>query len=110
MYSNPADSSEPDGMTENQVKQILIDTLSLSGASADLTPSSRLLGAIPELDSMAVVSLITALEEQFGFSVHDDEISSDNFETLGSLVEFVKGKLNERDQSSGVLAKNGRSD
>ncbi len=82
-------------MTETQVKQILINTLNLVGRSADLTPSSPLLGAIPELDSMAVVSVITALEEQFGFSIHDDEISSDNFETLESLVKFVDRKLNE---------------
>ena len=42
---------------------------------------------------MAVVSIVTALEEHYGFTVDDDEISADTFETLGSLAEFVKSKL-----------------
>jgi len=52
-----------------------------------------LLGAIPELDSMAVVALITAIEERFGFTVDDDEIDGSVFTTLGSLIDFVQGKL-----------------
>jgi len=52
-----------------------------------------LLGNLPELDSMAVVSIITALEEYYGFVVHDDEISGETFATLGSLVAFVEAKL-----------------
>lgn len=77
-----------------EVKNILADVLSLSGAAKDeLTASSALLGSIPELDSMAVVHLITALEEQFGITVDDDEISASTFETLGSLASFVEQKL-----------------
>jgi acyl carrier protein len=52
-----------------------------------------LLGAIPELDSMAVVSLITSLEEQLGLTVDDDEIDGETFATVGSLTDFVAGKL-----------------
>jgi acyl carrier protein len=82
-------------MMQDQVKQIVVSTLNLGGRSSELALSSPLLGAIPELDSMAVVGIITALEEHFGFSVHDDEISAENFETLGSLVAFVERKLDE---------------
>jgi acyl carrier protein len=42
---------------------------------------------------MAVVTLITALEEHFGLVVEDDEISATTFETLGTLVRFVEDKL-----------------
>jgi acyl carrier protein len=58
-----------------------------------MNAATRLLGAIPELDSMAVVSLITALEEQFCIAVDDDEIGAATFETLGSLAAFVEQKL-----------------
>ena len=77
----------------DDVKQILIDVLSLSGDARALEAHSPLLGAIPELDSMAVVNLITALEDHFGIVVEDDEISADTFETLGSLAAFVAHKL-----------------
>lgn len=79
-----------------QVKTILADVLSLSpAAKADLNEQSGLLGSIPELDSMAVVGIITALEEQFGIVVEDDEIGASTFETLGSLATFVQQKLDE---------------
>jgi acyl carrier protein len=77
----------------DDVKNILADSLSLSSdAKASLTEDSPLLGSIPELDSMAVVTIITALEDQFGITVDDDEISASTFETLGSLARFVQQK------------------
>ncbi len=76
-----------------EVKTILADVLSLGAAKDSLTEQSALLGSIPELDSMAVVNLITALEEHFGITVDDDEISATTFETLGSLTAFVEQKL-----------------
>jgi acyl carrier protein len=76
-----------------EVKTILGDVLSLGDAAKALTPDSALLGSIPELDSMAVVHLITALEEHFGFTVDDDEIGASTFETVGSLLAFVQNKL-----------------
>ena len=76
-----------------EVQQIVIDTLGLGERGASLTAVSPLLGAIPELDSMAVINLITALEEHYGFSIADDEISAEVFETLGSLAAFVGRKL-----------------
>jgi acyl carrier protein len=69
------------------------DILGLGERGAALQPGSALLGAIPELDSMAVVGLITALEEHFGITIEDDEISAEVFETLGSLSAFVDSKL-----------------
>ncbi len=76
-----------------EVLRVLDDTLSLGGRSAGFTRESPLLGAIPELDSMAVVTLITSLEEQLGILVDDDDIDGDTFATVGSLVDFVSAKL-----------------
>lgn len=76
-----------------EVKNILGDVLSLGHAKDALTADSALLGSIPELDSMAVVHLITALEEHFGIVVDDDEISASTFETVGTLQSFIQRKL-----------------
>lgn len=76
-----------------EILSILDEILSLNGRSADFVASTPLLGAIPELDSMAVVALLTTLEERFGFSVEDDEIEGSTFATVGSLVKFVECKL-----------------
>lgn len=77
-----------------EVLRILDEVLSLNGRSMVFTRDTPLLGAIPELDSMAVVTLITTLEEQLGLVVDDDDIDGATFATLGSLIDFVSDKLN----------------
>nr|WP_315190340.1 acyl carrier protein [uncultured Albidiferax sp.] len=76
-----------------EVKAVLDEVLSLNGRSAAFTRETHLLGAIPELDSMAVVSLITRLEEHFGLTVDDDDMDGSTFATVGALVDFVDAKL-----------------
>ena len=78
---------------QTQVLKILDEVLSLGGRSNQFGAGTALLGAVPELDSMAVVSLITALEDNFGIAIDDDEISGETFETVGQLTAFVAKKL-----------------
>ncbi len=79
--------------TSEAVKNLLTQSLQLGPRADRLHADSPLLGAIPELDSMAVVMILTAMEERFGFSVDDDEISADTFATLSTLTAFVEQKL-----------------
>jgi acyl carrier protein len=76
-----------------EVSRALDEALSLGGRGASFTRETQLLGAIPELDSMAVVTLITTLEERFGIIVDDDDIEGSTFSTVGTLADFVEGKL-----------------
>ncbi len=79
--------------TLNDVKKVLAQSLQLGARADTLTADSPLLGALPELDSMAVVMILTNMEEHFGFTVDDDEISADTFATLGTLTAFAEQKL-----------------
>lgn len=79
----------------DQVKVLLNDVLQLGGRADEWDENTPLLGSVPELDSMAVVGIITALEEDFGLTVADDEIDANVFATLGSLIKFVEEKLAE---------------
>jgi acyl carrier protein len=76
-----------------ELLRVLDEVLSLNGRSSGFTRDTPLLGAIPELDSMAVVTLITTLEDQFGLVVDDDDIDGSTFATVGALADFVSGKL-----------------
>lgn len=60
-----------------------------------LTPETGLLGAIAEFDSMSVVTVLTELEDQFGFVVDDDEISAETFESIGTLLHYIQAKIKE---------------
>jgi acyl carrier protein len=81
--------------TEQEVIKILRSVLNLDAARHRLDIGSALLGSVAELDSMAVVSILTALEEQFGIVVDDDEVDGRTFGSVGSLVGFVQGKLGQ---------------
>lgn len=71
----------------------LVDsTLNLGGRGLLFQDTTPLMGAVPELDSMGVVSLLTAFEERLGFAVEDDEIDGSIFETFGTLLAFVENK------------------
>ena len=80
-------------MLLDDVKVVVGSALQIRDRVRNMDADAPLLGAVPELDSIAVVNLITALEEHFGITVADDEIGAAAFETLGSLARFVEGKL-----------------
>ncbi len=79
--------------TIDTVKKILGETLQLGDRAEAFDGATVLFGGIAEFDSMAVVTVITAMEDQFGFVVEDDEISAETFETVGSLSDFAERKL-----------------
>jgi len=76
------------------VQSVLEETLSLGQRAYELNPESELLGAVPELDSQAVLSVLVGIEEQFGIEIDDDEVDAELFATLGALVHLVESKLN----------------
>lgn len=78
--------------TKKEILAILDEVLSLKGRSATFSEQTLLLGALPELDSMAVLALISSLEDHFGIAVNDDEIDGATFATVGSLIEYVTSK------------------
>lgn len=78
--------------TIDEVKLVLRDTLQLGGRASNFDAATPLFGSLPEFDSMAVVTVLTALEERFDIVVEDDEISAEVFQTVGSLTEFVDQK------------------
>jgi acyl carrier protein len=77
----------------HEVLRVVDEVLSLNGRAAAFSRNTPLLGSIPELDSMAVVSLITTIEDRFGVVVDDDEVDGQTFATVGTLTDFVAGKL-----------------
>ena len=78
---------------EETVRAVLRDILALDdtrvAAFDDTTP---LFGALPELDSMAVASVLTELEERLGIVIEDDEVDGEMLETFGALRRFAESK------------------
>lgn len=81
--------------THKELLDIIDEALSLDGRAAAFGVETPLMGALPELDSMAVIGLINLIEERFGFFVGEDEVDAATFETVGSLLAYVDEKLAE---------------
>lgn len=77
----------------DDIRELIGDVIGDPNTSVVLDEHSALMGAIPELDSMAVVNLLLGLEQRFGFHVDDDEVEVEIFETVGSLRNFAQNKL-----------------
>jgi acyl carrier protein len=76
------------------VTATLAQALALSPAvAAGLTEESGLFGHLPELDSMAVATVLTAIEDRFHILIDDADVSADMFETVGALARFVEARL-----------------
>jgi acyl carrier protein len=71
------------------VLRILDTELNLQGAALSFTSATKLRGSVPQLDSMAIVSLVTAMEEQLGFEFPEEQLDGAIFETVGTLVDCV---------------------
>ena len=76
----------------DDVTRIVRQTLQLPEDRV-LDMDTRLLGDIPEFDSMSVLNVLTEFEERFDFFVEDDEVTGEVFETVGSLLAFVQSKV-----------------
>lgn len=90
-----------DSTTLEEVKHVLVETLGVQDRAEALSASTPLFGAMPELDSLAVLELVSALEDRFGITVEDEEFSGDVFETVGSLADFVAVKIGGGSQPAG---------
>ena len=84
---------EGTSQVETTVRAVLADILGLGADRvAAFTDATLLFGALPELDSMAVASVLTELEDRLGILIEDDEIDGEMLETFGALVAFAARK------------------
>jgi acyl carrier protein len=79
-------------VTLADVLDVLGRILGIEDRVGTFDAATPLFGSLPELDSLAVLELVTALEDRFAITVEDDELTSGMLETAGSLHEFVRDR------------------
>jgi acyl carrier protein len=75
------------------VCEVLVTTLALEDQAHLIGPDTVLLGELPELDSLAIVELVVSLEERFGITVEDEDVTGESFATVASLAGLVTRRL-----------------
>ena len=75
------------------LRAVLVDILGLDADRvADFDRDTGLFGHLPELDSMAVATLLTEIEDRLHITIEDDEVDGEMLETYGALLAFVEAK------------------
>jgi len=79
---------------DSLLRTILVETLALDEADvAGFDHDTGLFGHLPELDSMAVATLLTEIEDRMHFHIDDDDVDGEMLETFGALLAFIEMKL-----------------
>ena len=82
---------------EKRIKQLLDSELRVSASViATSSSSTPLLGRGVGLDSVETMALVLSIEEEFGISVPDADMTATLFETIGSLATYIVQKLSEQ--------------
>jgi acyl carrier protein len=76
-------------VTVDDVKAVVVETLGIEDRADAIDATTPLLGSVPELDSMAVLELILALEERFDVTLDGQDVTAEAFESLASLTALV---------------------
>jgi acyl carrier protein len=74
---------------EEGIRAFLVEHF-LFGRSDRLNDDAPLLGDV--VDSQGVIELIVFLQKRFNVEVDDEEVTSDNFASLKSVVAFIEKK------------------
>lgn len=84
----------------DEVLELLDDVLALQGRGRQFSADTPLLGALPELDSMAVTDLLAAMESRWGITIDDGDIDGQVFQTVGALSAFIESRRQDKGTAS----------
>jgi len=77
------------------VEQFILSELSQGRGITAIDPGDNLL-ARGIVDSHGVMELVAFLEERYGISVRDEDLTPENFESVARIDEFVARKQDGR--------------
>lgn len=77
---------------KEQIKCLIVAALGLDVNPAEISDDETLFGEGMDLDSMATLEIVAAIEEAFGITVEDDELTAELFDSVETLAEYVAGK------------------
>jgi acyl carrier protein len=81
-------------IADSALRESLSSTLGIAAArAARFTDETPMLGTLPELDSLAVATLLTDFEDRLDIRIDDDDVDAGTFETFGTMRAFLIGKI-----------------
>jgi acyl carrier protein len=80
---------------ESGVREFLKDQVVVRQGKDDVSADESLLDS-GVLDSASILELVSFLEDRFDFTIPDEELVPENFETINAIVGLVTAKKDVR--------------
>ena len=81
---------------EVRIKQIIVENLELGAKAKHLTYETPLIDGGLNMDSINVLELISLVEEEFGITVRDEDMSVELLGNVASLAAYVKEQMSHK--------------
>ena len=97
-HGPPLNSLHELAMADNRTEILvrigaIIHGLGVTKNTHQLEEDTGLLGKGVGLDSVEILQLVAAIEEEFEMTIDDDELVPDHFRSVGNLITFVVERL-----------------
>lgn len=79
----------------DQLKDMIANTLDLNISREDVTPDAALFEEGLGLDSIAIVELITLIEDNFDFEFDEEHLNLEAFHDVQTLAKFIAEQTGE---------------
>jgi acyl carrier protein len=83
---------------KDQIRDFVQELANTKGVSSFTDEESLLENGV--LDSMTIFRVVSFLEDNFGVRIGDEDIYSENFETVDKIEKYVLGKRKSRNIAS----------
>lgn len=80
----------------SSLEQVLRKALGQKALPPTIDDDTPLLGGVTGFDSLAVLSILTGIEQTFACPIAEHEVGAEVFETVGTLKRFVEERIDER--------------
>lgn len=80
-------SSDNSALNVDRILAVVAETLDIDASELNLDTDLHGTG---HLDSLAIVTLVAFIEDEFGFKVSVDDIVPENFSTVRRITELVE--------------------
>lgn len=84
--------------TETRIREFIATTFPSDDGSDHPADASLLEGGV--IDSIGVLTLVTWLEEEFGFTVDDEDVVPENLDSIASITAYAERKLGDAGQGA----------
>lgn len=74
----------------NRARKIMVDVLDLRLSPEEIGDGISLYSPMIQLDSLNLLQLLLAVEEEFGGHIEDEDVMEADLETVGDLIGLIR--------------------